>query len=81
MSKVHWIGDGNIQGWARTACGMSGMATPTQGHYDSYDGRSFEANYRLWLGVTCKRCLKNPHSPDGRVTAALSSHHPHTPEN
>jgi len=74
MSKVHWIGAGNIRGWASTACGVEAIAisvVPTQ--YKTSAGKKIDANYRSWDGVTCARCLRNPHSPSGRVTTALSS--------
>lgn len=75
MKKIHWIGAGNIQGWALTACGMSGMAVARTKETEEYSGFDcfFKAKYRTWNGVTCGRCLKNPHSPNGRF-AALSSH-------
>jgi hypothetical protein len=75
MSKVHWIGAGNLRGWAQTACGVEATIIsvgPKQ--YRTAAGKNIDAIYRSWEGVTCARCLRNPHSPSGRVTVALSSH-------
>jgi hypothetical protein len=71
MNKVHWIGSQDRYGYQQTACGMQGVRC--QGfdtEYDTVEGNRFEANYRDWQGVTCKRCLRNPHAPGGRYATA-----------
>lgn len=67
MAKIHWIGSGNLRGWAATACGIH--AQKTNGEPDKYDtdlGRRIEAKHCEWRGVTCKACLRNIHAPGGR---------------
>ena len=64
--KVHWIGSVLKSGWQSTACGMMGWATSVADEYDTEDSSRFEAKYHDWKGVTCGRCLKNPHAPKAK---------------
>jgi len=55
---------------------MDGIKSPgSVDEYDSWDGRRFEAKYRDWKGVNCGRCLKNPHSPNGKFAALAVEEH------
>lgn len=69
MNKVHFIGASGRTSWAYTACGMQGMYA-FAGEYDTVNGDRFEARFKDWHGVTCKRCLRNPHAPGNRFAVA-----------
>jgi len=61
--KVHWMGGAGVKGWNHTACGVYAMPTKVTDEYETDDNRRIEAKYLDWKGVTCARCLKNPHAP------------------
>lgn len=69
MNKVHKIGSQDRYGWQQTVCGMFGMQERNlDNEYSTEQGNRFEARYEDWKGVTCKRCLRNPHAPGNRAS-------------
>lgn len=64
--KIHWIGSAGTNAWQRTACGIEARATKEPNQYDGWGVVKINANYRTWVGVTCRGCLRNPHAPGGR---------------
>lgn len=64
---VHWMGSGGVNHVGTTACGIQASNTKDAKEYRTFDGGSLVAKYRSWDGVTCKRCLRNPFAPGGRI--------------
>jgi hypothetical protein len=62
MNKVHFIGSQDRHGFQTTACGMYGhRCKGFNTEYETDIGQRFEAHYKDWQGVNCKRCQRNPH--------------------
>jgi hypothetical protein len=59
------MGGASAKGWNHTACGIYAHPTNVSDEWETDICRRIEAKYNDWSGVTCGRCLKNPHAkPD-----------------
>lgn len=65
MSAVHYM-CASASDFSYTLCGLAAIEIKSPGVYEGWGGKEIIAKYRAWDGVTCKRCLKNPHAPGNR---------------
>lgn len=66
VKKIHRVGHIDRFDLQTTSCGIEGRRVEGSQDQYEYNGVSFVAKFRTWDGVTCARCLKNPHAPGGR---------------
>ncbi len=77
VPAIHYLGAGCIRHDGLTACGILASYKIAEGEYMALGlDRPIKVAKQSWIGVTCKRCLRNPHAPGGRHALALSSQDP-----
>jgi hypothetical protein len=58
MARTHFTFGSNYAGWFKTTCGLVGYPDKrTENEFETAENRRFEAKFREWRGVTCKKCL------------------------